>query len=96
MDKCKKCKEQLTEHCSESSFMATVSFAAHEAALDRAERQTKRWMIAFFVALAMLFTAIVLKFPVSNEKEYIHDDSNEVISNESKYNYEGAYNSPES
>lgn len=60
MSNCENCNEKI-EACgvndaqSEKKMPETIPYIAHEAAMDRAERHTKRWMIAFFVALAMLF-----------------------------------------
>lgn len=33
----------------------TIPYIVYEGAMDRAERHTKKWIIAFFVALSMLF-----------------------------------------
>lgn len=44
-----------TSTCEEKRTPEVIPYIAHEAAMDRTERHTKRWMIAFFVALAIFF-----------------------------------------
>lgn len=58
MSDCTNCSANCAEH-KENKAPETIPYIVHEAAIDRAERHTKRWMIAFFIALAMLFSTNV-------------------------------------
>ncbi len=55
MSNCNNC----AEHNEEKKMPETIPYVVHEAAIDRETRHTKKWMIAFFVALAMLFASNV-------------------------------------
>lgn len=43
--------------CNGCADIAMIPLAAHEAAMDRAERHSKRWMIAFIIATISLFAS---------------------------------------
>lgn len=51
--------ENCVKNCEETKIPENIPYVVHEANMARAERQSKRWMIAFFVALAMLFATNV-------------------------------------
>lgn len=83
------------EHCEEKKLPETIPYVVHEAAIDRETRNTKKWMIAFFVALVMLFATNVGWIIYESQFEtYYYDqdsqgvniigDDNEVENNEPK------------
>lgn len=53
MSNCNNC----AEHNEEKKMPETIPYVVHEAAIDRETRHTRKWMIAFFVAIAMLFAS---------------------------------------
>lgn len=46
--------ENCTVNCGEKSVPEKIPYIVHEAAMDRAERHTKRWMITSFALIAIL------------------------------------------
>lgn len=93
MSNCENCKE-CTEVEKTEKKPETVPYIVYEAALDRETRHTKKWMIAFFVVLAMLFATNVGWIIYESQFEtYYYDqdgegvnivgDENEVRNNES-------------
>lgn len=69
MTDCKNCNETGCGEAAAKKTPEMISFAAHEAIMDRlemrhkehidaSEKDKKRWMIAFFVTLALFFVAI--------------------------------------
>lgn len=56
MANCDNCTEKCVE-IEKKDTPEAVPYIVYETELARGERHTKRWMIAFFVALAMLFAS---------------------------------------
>ena len=59
MGNCENCTECTEVEVKTEKKPETVPYIVYEAALDRETRHTKKWMIAFFVVLAMLFATNV-------------------------------------
>lgn len=49
--------ENCTKKVEEKKSPENIPYIVHEAVLDRETRHTKRWMIAFFIAIAILFAS---------------------------------------
>lgn len=77
---CESCAN--TEKREPIKFPETVPGAVYELEMARAERHSKRWMIAFFVALGMLFaTNIGWLIYESQYETYYYQQDGEGINN---------------
>jgi hypothetical protein len=72
MSDCKNCAEKH-----ETAVPEAVPYVVYEMEQARAERHSKRWMIAFFVAIAMLFATNIgwLIYESQFETYYYEQDS---------------------
>lgn len=89
MSNCDNCNE----NCNERDLPETIPYIAYEAAIERAERHTKRWMITALIMLGIIF-AMMISFLIyeSQFETYYYEqdgdqvnivgDSNEVTPNE--------------
>ena len=94
MSDCTNCSSPCTE-VKENKAPETIPYIVHEAAIDRAERHTKRWMITSFILIGIIF-AMMIGFLIyeSQFETYYYDqngegvnivgDENEVNPSESK------------
>lgn len=75
MSDCKKCADVREENKPEA-----VPYIVYEMEQARSERHSKRWMIAFFVAIAMLFATNIawLIYESQFETYYYEQDSASV------------------
>lgn len=79
MNNCENC----TNECKEIETKETptsIPYIVYETELARAERHTKRWIIAFFVALGMLFASNIgwLIYESQYETYYYEQDGEGV------------------
>lgn len=68
---CENCVEKC-EPKTPATMPETVPYAVYESVIDRSAKQTKNWMIAFFVTLALLF--------VTNAGWIIYESQFETVS----------------
>lgn len=72
--------ENCTGICVEKRVPEQIPYVAHEAAMDRAERHTKRWMATSLVLIVLIFTLSVCFLFHPNRTESTRTDPEESIS----------------
>lgn len=92
MSDCTNCSVNF-EESKETQVPKTIPYAAHEAAMDRAERHTKRWMITCFILLGIIVSMIIGFLIYESQFEtYYYDQDGEgvnIVGNENEVNPSG-------